>query len=127
MFENYPCSVYSISALIFNPYTLKIYDIGDTSMTYEEGPFAVACPATNKEEEDFNKRFSLDHKSLFVQYYSSSSNDRIYKIRCKSSVELAVAYYNEPGTKLKYLTFGYEVSTYHHLFYYIHIIITQLF
>lgn len=93
---------------------MEIFDVGDTSMTYKNGHFAVACPAKSKEEKDFNKKYSLDRKALFVRYYSSWDDDHIYRIRCKSSVELAVAYYTDPRTKQKYLKFGYEVGTYLH-------------
>lgn len=91
---------------------MEIYDFGDKATTYKAGPYAVACPATDKHEIEFNERFSLNHKSLFVRHYSNKKDSYIYRIRCKSGVELAIAYHTHPITKKKYLKLGYEVGTY---------------
>lgn len=84
-------------------------------MTYKNGPYAAACPAYEKHERDFNEQFSLNNKALFVRHYSNFKDDEIFRIRCKSSVEFAVAYYIHSKTGKKYLKFGFEVSIYFQL------------
>lgn len=98
------------SALIFDPYTLQVYNSesgsSDTSPKY---PYAVACPAADKNEKALNDGQSFDHKALFIRsFHKTVSGGRIEN--CATSIELAAVNLGEGH--YKDIDFGYEVFVY---------------
>lgn len=100
---------YFLLALIFDPFTQRVYhpesESGspDTSPQY---PYAVACPAQNEDEEKLN---TIDHKALFVQNYYEDDYTFSGQIEdCKTSIQLTAVFFR--GSKFDRIDFGYEVS-----------------
>lgn len=71
-------------------------------------PYAVACPAMDKNERKLNRRQSFDHKALFVRdYYGTKEDLPIETKTCETSIELAAVFYHK--NTIDEIDFGYEV------------------
>lgn len=96
-------------ALVFNPFTLEVFDFQGELSTYKGGPYAaVACPAETENEVNFAKTHSVNFKALFIRRYSATQDEFFGKIKCKTPVEISLGYFIKE--KEKQLRYGYEVG-----------------
>ena len=103
--------MYVSIALIFNPKEKSLIEIpNEVSKTAIcGGEWALACPATNTNDEEFNKKKSFNNNALFVQHVYNTQDLQIdlLKETCDKPFKLSVAMFEQLPL---FYEFGYEVS-----------------